>query len=193
MEFMLDTINIPKIRQLTNIYPISGVTTNPSIIKNEGKVDFYEHLSSIRSEFPQLSLHIQVAGVSKVEIIKDAQTIGEHFGKDVHIKIPISIEGLAAIKQLKNEGFLITGTAIISEFQGYLAIEAGVDYLAPYFNRMENNSVNSASIISNLASYIKATGSNSKVLAASFKNMFQVNQAIRAGTHAVTLTPRFII
>ena len=80
---------------------------------------------------------------------------------------------------LKAEGYKITATAIYTVFQGLLAIEAGADYLAPYYNRMENLNIDSAQVISQLASAIERNHSSSKILAASFKNVAQVNRAFK--------------
>lgn len=166
--------------------PLSGITSNPSIIKKEGKIDLFEHLKEIK-KIAGAPIHVQVAGATKEEIIKDAEAIVAELGKETYIKVPINPAGLAAIKVLKADGYLITATAIYTEFQGYLAIEAGVDYLAPYYNRMENLNVDSFAVIENLAKEIERTQSKSKILGASFKNVSQVEKACRAGAQAVTI------
>ena len=93
---------------------------------------------------------------------------------------------MAAIKTLKSEGYKITATAIYTVFQGLLAIEAGADYLAPYYNRMENLNIDSAQVIAQLAEAIEKNHSPSKILAASFKNVGQVNRAFKEGAQAIT-------
>ncbi|MGI6155331.1 MAG: fructose-6-phosphate aldolase [Enterococcus lemanii] len=187
MEFMLDTVNIEKIQYFQSIFPISGVTSNPTILKNEGKIDLFSHFKKIQTIIGQNSLHVQVVGETVESIISDAETIVGELGMETYIKIPITIDGLAAIKKLKARGFKITATAIYSEFQGYLAIAAGVDYLAPYYNRMENLNIDAGLMIESLVSEIARTQSSSKVLAASFKNVAQVNEACRKGAQSVTV------
>lgn len=189
MEFMLDTLNIEKIQYFQSIFPISGVTSNPTILKNEGKIDLFSHFKKIQTIIGQNSLHVQVVGETVESIISDAETIVGELGMETYIKIPITINGLAAIKKLKARGFKITATAIYSEFQGYLAIAAGVDYLAPYYNRMENLNIDAGLMIESLVSEIARTQSSSKVLAASFKNVAQVNEACRKGAQSVTVGP----
>ncbi|RTK47793.1 fructose-bisphosphate aldolase, partial [Enterococcus faecalis] len=93
------------------------------------------------------------------------------------------------IKRLKEREFNLTATAIYTELQGFLAIGAGVDYLAPYYNRMENINVDAPTVIESLAQAIRTTQAQSKILAASFKNTTQMNRAIRAGAHALTADP----
>lgn len=189
MKFMLDTVNLDQIRYYQSVLPLAGVTSNPSIIKKEGKIDFYAHLKKIKEIIGTADLHVQVVGETKEEIEKDAQDIVDHLGKEIFIKIPVNDEGLAAIKSLKNQEFKVTATAIYTEFQGYLAIAAGADYLAPYYNRMENLNIDAADVICAMVAEINRTSSTSEILAASFKNVNQVNQACRSGAQAVTAGP----
>ena len=84
------------------------------------------------------SIHAQVVAADVEGIIKDAHKLQDELGGNLYVKVPVSPTGLTAMKQLKEEGFQITATAIYTVFQGLLAIEAGADYLAPYYNRMEN-------------------------------------------------------
>lgn len=189
MELLLDTVNIEQIKHSNETLPVIGVTSNPSILKKENVADLFEQLMMIKSIIGNKQLHVQVVGQTKATIIEDAHYIAERMGKETFIKVPVTQEGLAAIQVLKKEQFRITATAIYTEFQGYLAIAAGVDYLAPYYNRMEALNINSMQVIHNLAEMILRTKSNSKIVAASFKNIHQVNQALQVGAQAVTVSP----
>lgn len=91
---------------------------------------------------------MQVIAKEYEGILKDAAEIRKKCGDAVYIKVPVTPDGLAAIKTLKAEGYKITATAIYTTFQGLLAIEAGADYLAPYYNRMENLNIDSDAVIS---------------------------------------------
>ncbi|MEI4283273.1 fructose-6-phosphate aldolase [Tetragenococcus halophilus] len=189
MKFMLDTVNLDKIRYYQSVLPLAGVTSNPSIIKKEGKIDFYAHLKAIKEIIGTAELHVQVVGETKEEIEKDVQNIVEHLGKETFIKIPVNNEGLSALKTLKSKNFNVTATAIYTEFQGYLAIAAGADYLAPYYNRMENLNINAADTVAAMVGEIKRSSATSQILAASFKNVSQVNHACRSGAQAITASP----
>lgn len=189
MEILLDTANLDSIRYYQQRLPLAGVTTNPSILKKEGTKEFFQQLTAIKQLIGQGSLHVQVVGQTTAEMIADAETILERLGSDIWIKIPVSAAGLATIQHLKKYQVNITATAIYSEFQGYLAIAAGADYLAPYYNRMENLNSDAAQMIQALAAEITRTQASSKILAASFQNIQQVNQAIRHGAHAFTAAP----
>lgn len=186
MEFMIDTANIEEIKKWSEILPLSGVTSNPSIIKKEGEIDFFNHIREVQSIVNPAKVHVQVVALDYEGIIQDAYKLRSEFGADVYVKIPVTESGLRAMKFLKRKGFNITATAIYTLFQGYLAIEAGVDYLAPYYNRMENLNINPGEVIKELARVIEAGNYSSKILAASFKNVNQLVLALSFGAHAVT-------
>lgn len=187
MEFMLDTVNLDDIKKWAKILPLAGVTSNPTIVKKEGQLHFFERIQEIREVIgDSASIHVQVVAKDYEGILRDARNIQQKLGNDIYIKIPVTTDGLAAIKVLKEEGARITATAIYTTFQGLLAIEAGVDYLAPYYNRMENLNIDPEEVLCQLAQAIARSGSQSKILAASFKNVAQVNRAFACGAQAVT-------
>ncbi len=190
MEILLDTANIETIKKYETILPLAGVTTNPSIIKKEGKIDFFAHMKAIREVIGEKrSLHIQVVAKDKVGMLKDVEAILEQLGREIYFKIPVSSEGLNVIKTLKKEGLNVTATAIYTKFQAYLAIAAGADYIAPYFNRMENLNIDAREA---MADEIQASNSQTKIVAASFKNVGQVTTALEQGAQAVTIAPDII-
>ena len=187
MEFMLDTLNINEIKKWARVLPLAGVTSNPTIAKKEGEIDFFKRIHEVREIIGEApSIHVQVVAKDYDGILKDATKIRQDCVGFVFIIVPVTPEGLAAIKTLKSEGYKITATAIYTVFQGLLAIEAGADYLAPYYNRMENLNIDSAQVIAQLAEAIEKNHSSSKILAASFKNVGQVNRAFKEGAQAIT-------
>ena len=156
MEFMLDTLNINEIKKWARVLPLAGVTSNPTIAKKEGEIDFFKRIHEVREIIGEApSIHVHVVAKDYDGILKDAAKIRQECGGNVFIKVPVTPEGLAAIKTLKSEGYKITATAIYTVFQGLLAIEAGADYLAPYYNRMENLNIDSAQVIAQLAEAIE--------------------------------------
>lgn len=188
MEFMLDTANLSEIEQYVKIAPISGVTSNPSIVKKEGKIAFFKHMKQIRKIIgTDKSLHIQVVAQDVEGMLADAKTILNNIDEHVFIKVPVNSSGLEVIKTLKAQGVNVTATAVYSKFQAYLAIAAGADYIAPYFNRMENLNIDAQATITEIAREIDRTNSSSKILAASFKNVGQVNTALESGAQAATM------
>lgn len=188
MEFLLDTANLEEIKKYEAIIPLAGVTSNPSIVKKEGKIEFFEHMNQIREIIGKdKTLHVQVVATDYDGMIHDAESIVDKIDSDVYIKVPVNEEGLKAIKELKKRGMNVTATAIYTKFQAYLAIAAGADYLAPYYNRMENLNINPKETIQEISNEIIRTNSSSKILAASFKNVAQVNTALEAGAQAATM------
>lgn len=193
MEIMFDTANLAEIERMAVVYPFTGVTSNPTILKAAGKVDFYPHFRTIRRIIgPDRSLHIQVVSRTAKGMVADAHRILEGIDADVYIKIPVNEAGLQAINQLKAEGVKITGTAIYSITQSLLAIAAEVDYLAPYYNRMEAIDIDAPETIRTIADAIASDGAGTRILAASFKNVAQVTRCLRAGAHSVTLAPNLL-
>ena len=190
MEFLFDTVSLKDIQQYGKCFPYTGVTSNPSIIKAEGKIDFFTHFREIRQIIGnERSLHIQVLASSCDDILKEADIILSNVDKNVFIKIPTTEAGLEAMQILKKQGVGITATAIYSKIQGFMAINAGADFIAPYYNRIENLDINPVEVITAFAKMIHAGSSATKILAASFKNITQVNNALVAGAQAVTLQP----
>lgn len=185
---MLDTANIDEIKKYEQILLLAGVTSNPSIVKKEGKIDFFSHMNQIREIIGMdKTLHVQVVASDYEGMIKDAETILEKIDAQVFIKVPVSEVGLKVIKELKRREINVTATAIYTKFQAYLAIAAGADYIAPYFNRMENLNIAPREAVSEMAKEIARTNSHTKILAASFKNVGQVNAALECGAQAATM------
>ncbi|MBM6826370.1 fructose-6-phosphate aldolase [Mordavella massiliensis] len=194
MKYLLDTANLDDIRRCCEIFPIAGVTSNPSIVKREGNVDFFAHMREIRSIIGMDSpLHIQVTAPDAEGMVRDADAIMEKVDSNVFVKVPVTLEGLKAMKAMKAKGIPITGTVVYSKQQGFLAMEAGADYIAPYFNRMENLGIDPDDVIASLAEMIALYGYPTQILAASFKNAGQVDRAFLAGAQTATMDPSILI
>jgi TalC/MipB family fructose-6-phosphate aldolase len=193
MELLFDTANIEEIRKYIQYYPITGITSNPSILKAEGKIDFFEHLREIRSIIGMdKTLHVQILDKTAEGMVSEADAILKNVDDKVYIKIPTTEEGLKAMMQLKARGIGVTATAIYTKIQGFAAIMAGADFIAPYCNRMENLDVDFEECISAFREMIDDNNSDCKILAASFKNIAQVNKAFLAGSQTATVQPSML-
>ena len=189
-QLMLDTANLTEIAAGIKTLPVSGVTTNPTILRREGDIDVYSHLAAIKKLCGAArSLHVQVVSTDTDGIIKEAHYIRERLGKDIYIKIPATESGLAAMKTLSDEGVNITATAIYSTWQAMLAVMSGAKYTAIFYNRMQNNCTDPCRVISELRDFIDGAGADTNILAASFKNVSQVTDAFAAGAHSATVDP----
>ena len=193
MKFMLDTIDRNEIAECLNILPVRGVTSNPTIIKRYGEIDFFPYFRELRELLGTgRSLHIQVTAASAAEMLREAEAVREKIGPDVFIKVPVNEAGLEAIMLMKKAGFPVTATGIYTKAQAFMALECGADFLAMYYNRMESLDIDAFDTLSSTAMMIDRYGYNSEILGASFKNITQVNRAFEAGAQAVTVTPSIL-
>ena len=187
MEFIIDTVNLEDIKEAVEYMPIVGVTSNPSIVKKTSPKDFFKHMKEVRKIIgKERSLHIQVISKECDEIVKEAHRILEEIDDQVYIKVPVSYEGIKAIKQLKAEGINVTATAVYDLMQAYMALAAGADYIAPYVNRIGNLGNDPMELIDELSNRIVQDGYDCKILAASFKGVQQVRDAFNYGSQAIT-------
>lgn len=187
MEFIIDTVDLAQIKEAIAYMPIVGVTSNPSIVKVTSPKDFFNHMREIRRIIGrERSLHIQVISKDCDTMVKEAHRILAEIDHDVYIKVPVSYEGLKAIQILKSEGVYVTATAVYDLMQAYMALEAGADYIAPYVNRIGNLGADPFQLIAQLAKMIEKNHYESKILAASFKGVQQIANALNNGSQAVT-------
>ena len=190
MKYLIDSANLDEIRALSEYLPIAGVTSNPSIVKKEGSVPFFAHMREIRSIIGNLRpLHIQVTATDYDGMMRDAEAVFRHVDEKVFIKVPVDFEGVKVIKALRRQGANVTATAVYGMDQAFMALEAGADCIAPYYNRMEALGVDAASVIGNISGIIAHYGYETEILAASFKQPAQIDRAILAGAHSVTVAP----
>ena len=190
MKYLIDSANLDEIRALSEYLPIAGVTSNPSIVKKEGSVPFFAHMREIRSIIGNLRpLHIQVTATDYDGMMRDAEAVFRHVDEKVFIKVPVDFEGVKVIKALRRQGANVTATAVYGMDQAFMALEAGADCIAPYYNRMEALGVDAATVIGNIAGIIAHYGYETEILAASFKQPAQIDRAILAGAHSVTVAP----
>ena len=192
MKLIVDHADLDQIKEMFEYFPVSGVTTNPTIITRTGK-DPYEVLKSIR-EFigADAELHAQVISSDAEGMMAEAKVMRETVGVNFFVKIPTTKEGLKAIKNLKKQGFQITATAVYTSIQAYLAAEAGADYVAPYLNRIDNLGYDGIQTACDIHDIFENNGYQTKVLAASFKNTQQVLELAKYGVGAATVAPDVI-
>ncbi len=189
MKLLIDYAGIDKIKELYEYFPLDGVTTNPTIIAAAGR-DPYETLKEIR-EFigPDADLHAQVISQKAEDMVAEAHDMLAALGETTCIKIPVTREGLKAIKTLAAEGVRVTATAIYSPIQATLAAHAGAVFAAPYVNGMDNVGMDGMAMAKTIQETFENQGLNCEVLAASFKNTYQVQDLFAFGIPCVTAVP----
>ncbi len=189
MIYMLDTADTKEIERLMDLYPIDGVTTNPSIIA-KGNKKVKELIKDIRKIIGNNKmLHVQTMSDMAEDIIKEAFRLRDLAGGQFYVKIPATPQGIKAICHLKDIGFNVTATGIFTQQQGLIAAKAGADFVAPYVNRLDNISSHGIDVVRDLVNVFNYYKLNTKVLAASFKNVDQVYRVSNAGAHSATISP----
>lgn len=192
MELLLDTANLETIRKYHDYYCVTGVTTNPTILSRENG-PFFETYEAIRNIIgAQKQLHIQVTARNCEEMLKEAEVITERLGKDVYIKVSVVEEGVKAMKLLKEGGFNVTATAVVSVQQAFLAGSVGADYVAPYINRMANLNIDPYEAVARIRNLFDKQNISTKILGASFKNTQQIVATYESGAEAVTVAPELL-
>ena len=167
MELILDSSNIEQIKDLNELLHVSGVTTNPTIITKSGRSfeDVVNDLIAVLDE--EQMLFIQAVSTDVAGIVEEAKYIASLRKKNMYVKIPVTHEGLKAIKECKKLGIGVLATAIYTADQAFLAAMNGADYLAPYVNRMDNYG-DGVENVKDLITMLKVNNMNAKVVAASF-------------------------
>jgi fructose-6-phosphate aldolase 2 len=189
MRIILDTANLEQIKYFNTYYPIEGVTTNPTILSREGG-DVLKLLKSIREIIGEdKELHVQVTETEYDKIVEEAKAIVAFLGnkKNTFVKIPATPVGLKACKTLSDDGYGITVTAVLTAAQAMLASNAGAAYVAPYVSRLENICDDGIGSVSDIAEILASSGSDTQILAASFKTAKEVLDVAVEGCHAATI------
>lgn len=190
MLYVIDSADLEDIRKCVEFYPVSGVTTNPTIISRE-HTDFLALIKNIREIIGKDRMfHIQTTGSTADSIIKEALLLNEYVGGNFYIKIPVSPEGLKATMELKKRGIQVTETAVFTQQQAMLAAKAGADFVAPYVNRLDSIISDGVQVVADIVRMFKCYDMKCRVLAASFKTVEQIHKIAMAGGDAVTINPK---
>jgi fructose-6-phosphate aldolase 1 len=186
MELYLDTSDVAAVKKLARIFPLAGVTTNPSIVA-AGKKPLETLLPELQGALGgQGRLFAQVMANTAEGMVNDARKL-RGIISDIVVKVPVTAEGLAAIKILKAEGIPTLGTAVYGAAQGLLAALAGAEYIAPYVNRIDAQGGNGIRSVEELQQLLELHAPESKVLAASFKTPRQALDCLLVGCQSITL------
>jgi fructose-6-phosphate aldolase 1 len=188
MEIFLDTADLTAIEELSAILPLSGVTTNPSIVAAV-KMPLKLLLPKIRALLgPEATIFAQVLARDSKSMVSEALKLNELDPKLI-VKIPAIPAGLGAIKILSARGVPTLATAIYAPLQGFLAAQAGAKYLAPYVNRVDATGGDGIKLVETLQQLLDLHVPQCSILAASFRTPTQVLDCLLAGARAVTIPP----
>jgi transaldolase len=184
MQLFIDTANIDEIREAASWGVISGVTTNPSLIAKERR-DFKTVVREI-SEIVDGPISAEVLSDTAVEMIPEARDLAK-IAKNIVIKIPMTREGLKAVKVLTKEGIKTNVTLVFSATQGLMASLAGATYVSPFIGRLDDISTDGMELVADLVTIIENYGLATKVIAASVRHPMHVLEAAKASSHIATV------
>ena len=187
MRIFLDTADTSIIKKHFATGLIDGITTNPTLIMKSGRdpLDVYQELKDLG--VPDISM--EVVGNAD-EMIEEGKKLAVTFGKCCTVKVPCSVDGLRACKELSDDGIKVNVTLIFSQAQAILSAKAGAKYVSPFVGRVDDNSFGGLCLIKDISNiYTKQQVFKTEILAASIRNVRDVGRAFEYGAHVCTIPP----
>ena len=184
MEFFIDTANINEIKQASEYGLVDGVTTNPSLIAREGR-DFQTVIKEISSLIPG-PVSAEVISLEAEGMIAEARKLAA-LGDNIVIKIPMTIEGMKAVKTLTAMGIKTNVTLIFSPLQGLLAAKAGATYVSPFVGRLDDIAADGMELVRQMAIIYDNYGYQTKIIVASVRHPQHVLAAAEIGAEVATI------
>ena len=184
MKFFLDTANVDQIKRINDLGLCDGVTTNPSIIKKEGR-DFKEVVTEIAS-IVDGPISAEVTSYDYESMVEEALDISK-WADNIVVKIPMTEDGLKAINTLSKKGIKTNCTLIFSVSQGLMAAKAGATYISPFVGRIDDMGEDGGELIYNLKTVLDNYGLESEIIAASIRTNKHLEDSAIAGSHIATI------
>lgn len=184
MKLFIDTANIDEIREINAWGVLSGVTTNPSLIAKNGGI-----VKDVIKEICELvdgPISAEVNAEDSIGMIKEARELVK-LHKNIIIKIPITEEGLKALKILSEEGIKTNLTLIFSESQALLAAKGGATYVSPFIGRLDDIGEDGLKLVKNIKKIFALHNIETEIIAASVRNVSHVRGAALAGSDIATI------
>lgn len=186
MKLFIDTAKVEDIKKANEMGVICGVTTNPSLIAKEGR-DFNEVIKEITTIVDgPISGEVKATTVDAQGMIEEGRQIAA-IHPNMVVKIPMTVEGLKAVKVLSEEGVKTNVTLIFNANQALLAARAGASYVSPFLGRLDDISVRGIELIEQIAKMFKVANIEAEIIAASVRNPIHVLDCALAGAHIATI------
>ena len=185
MKIFLDTAETDVVRKHFKTGLIDGLTTNPSLIRKSGR----KH-EEVYQEFKEIGLtDISMEVIGNAEnMISEGKRLHKKFGKVATIKVPCTVDGLLACKELAENNIRVNVTLIFSPDQAILSAKAGAAYVSPFVGRVDDNSFGGLCLIKDIANvYAKQNWTSTEILAASIRNVRDVGRAFEYGANICTI------
>ena len=191
MKFIIDTANVEDIKRANDMGVICGVTTNPSLIAKEGR-DFKEVIKEITSIVDgPISGEVKATTVDAEGMIREGREIAA-IHPNMVVKIPMTVEGLKAVKVLSAEGIKTNVTLIFTANQALLAAEAGATYVSPFLGRLDDINQPGIELVRTIAEIFAVYGYETEIIAASVRNPIHVTDCALAGADIATVPYKVI-
>ena len=191
MKMFIDTANVDHIREANDLGVICGVTTNPSLIAKEGR-DFKQVIAEIASIVDgPISGEVKATTVDAEGMIAEGREIAK-IHPNMVVKIPMTIEGLKAVKVLTAEGIKTNVTLVFSANQALLAARAGATYVSPFLGRLDDISTPGIDLIETISEMFSVQGIETEIIAASVRNPIHVTDCALAGADIATIPYKVI-
>ena len=191
MKFFVDTANVEDIKKANDMGVICGVTTNPSLIAKEGR-DFNEVIKEITTIVDgPISGEVKATTTDAEGMIREGREIAA-IHPNMVVKIPMTVEGLKAVKVLSSEGIKTNVTLIFSANQAILAANAGATYVSPFLGRLDDISQPGIELIRQIAEIFDIYGYDTEIIAASIRNPIHVTDCALAGADIATIPYKVI-
>lgn len=184
MKLFIDTANVAEIKEANDMGVICGVTTNPSLIAKEGR-DFNEVIKEI-TDLVDGPISGEVISLEAEGMVKEGREIAK-IHKNMIVKIPMTGEGLKAVKVLTSEGIKTNVTLIFTAGQALLAARAGATFVSPFLGRLDDIATNSMELIETIVDIFAIHDIKTEIIAASIRSPLHVVDAARAGAHIATV------
>ena len=186
MKFFIDTANVEDIRKANDMGVICGVTTNPSLIAKEGR-DFNEVIKEITTIVDgPISGEVKATTVDAEGMIREGREIAA-IHPNMVVKIPMTVEGLKAVKVLSSEGIKTNVTLIFTANQALLAARAGATYVSPFLGRLDDISTTGVNLIRDIVTIFKNYALDTEIICASVRNPIHVTDCALAGADIATV------
>ncbi|HAK0907996.1 TPA: fructose-6-phosphate aldolase [Listeria monocytogenes] len=184
MRFFIDTANVEEIKKANRMGFIAGVTTNPSLVAKEGR-DFNEVIQEIAS-IVDGPISGEVVSLEADEMIAEGRVIAK-IHPNMVVKIPMTGEGLAAVKVLTEEGIKTNVTLVFSATQALLAARAGATYVSPFLGRLDDIGDDGLVLIRDIADIFEIHGIPTEIISASVRHPIHVIECAKAGADIATV------
>jgi transaldolase len=186
MKFFLDTANVEEIKKYAELGLVDGVTTNPTLVAKEGR-DFYEVVKEI-CQIVDGPVSAEVISTDAEGMVKEARELAK-LADNIVIKIPMTKDGMKAVKILSAEGIKTNVTLVFSPLQALLAAKAGATYVSPFVGRLDDIGHVGMKLVEDVVKIYKNYDIKTEVIVASIRHPWHVLEAAKIGADIATMPP----